>query len=408
MVIIRRLFFLLTLLVFSAKGQEQIGLYMPKGVKRVVLPFSFINNLVVIPITINNQITIKFILDTGANNAILTESIFGDIVGLDYFRTISISGPGKIDGVNAKVAPNVGLRLPQGIRGKHISMLVLEEDYINLKKNLGEDVYGIIGYDLFSRFVVELDFEKLELTLHQPNSYKPSRKYREIDMSLEGTKPFINGVVNQNGELDTVKLMIDTGASHALLLDINESEILNMPDTTIETALGHGIGGEIYGQLGRFDQFSVGGLSLNDILVSIPDEGDYTKSIKRGSRHGTIGGQTLLHFNVAFDYYRQKFYISRNANYRAPFQFDMSGMRLSYFENPKRYQVTGLMDNSPAMEAGIRLGDEVIDINTNHIENSKLTHINGLLMSRPRKLIRVIVLREEGLVTYSFRLRKMI
>ncbi len=372
------------------------------------MPFTFVNNLVIIPITINNQITLKFILDTGANNIILTEKIFGDIMGLDYDRTISIAGPGSVDEVSAYVVNGVGLRLPKGIRGRYLSMLVLEQDYIQLKENLGEDVYGIIGFDVFSRFVVEINFTKLEVTFHRPETFKPPRFYKSIDMTVERSKPYINVVVQQKGEMDTLKLMIDTGASHAMLLDLSKSDVLTLPDSTIDTTLGQGIGGEILGSIGRFERVKMGNFDLRNVLVSIPFEGEYSNVIKRGSRNGTIGGHALLHFNCIIDYPHRKFYLKRNNNYRSPFQYDMSGLKISYLENPKRYEVTSVMERSPAYDAGILPGDEILFINGKDIENSKLGDINGLLRSKSRRHIRATILRDGKKMTFKFRLRKMI
>ncbi len=400
---------ILTALPKEGIAQKNLGLIMPPNVDKVTIPFSFVNNLIVIPITINNQITIKFILDTGANNPILTEKIFGDIMGLDYSREINIAGVGAINVLNAHVASDVRLRFPQGIRGRYISMLVLEEDYIQLKKNLGEDVYGIIGFDVFSRFVVELDFDKFEMTLHRPRSFKPSRNYDRFDLSIEDSKPFLQTVVEQGEDTDTLKFMIDTGASHALLIDLTQSEVLTLPDTTLESALGHGLGGEIYGRVGRIDAVKIGDFELKDVLVSIPDQGAYNASIKRGSRNGTIGGQILYHFNVVFDYHREAIYLDKNGNYRNPFQYDMSGLRVSYFENPKRYQITGIMEKSPASKTPIEVGDEVLYINGHHIDNSKLSDINALLRSRPNRKIRITVLKNDGeRVNCKFRLKSMI
>jgi hypothetical protein len=408
----RRFLFILVGFVLGlscAHGQTQrLGLMLPPTQEKVTFPFIFVNNLIVIPITINNQITVKFILDTGANNAILTERIFGDIIGLTYDRTISIAGPGVFETINAYVANGLRLGLPKGIRGRQMSMLVLDEDYIELKKNLGEDVYGIIGYDVFSRFVVEINFSALEVTFHNPESFKPRRRLKSVDLEINGTKPFINAVIEQNNHKDTLKLMIDTGASHALLVDLNMSNTLVEPDTTLKTTLGFGLGGEILGEIGRFDRIDLGPYSLQNILVSLPSEGAYSKVIKRGSRDGTIGGHLLLHFNPIIDYRNNKLYLSKSNNFTKPFRYDMSGLRVSYFENPQRYQVTGIMENSPADVAGIEIGDVLLSVNTYNVENSRLTDIYNLLRSRPKKHIKVILDRNGERLIYKFRLKKLI
>ncbi|MDH5608860.1 MAG: aspartyl protease family protein [Cyclobacteriaceae bacterium] len=396
------------LTVLQSLAQTPIGLILPDNESKVTLEFKLVNNLIVIPITINNRVTLKFILDTGANSPILTERLFGDIMGLKYDRTIFISGPGIIDSIGAYVASNIRLSMPNGIHGRHMSMLVLEEDYIELKKNLGEDIFGIIGYDVFSRFVVEINYDQLEVTFHKPDTFKPRRRLRVIDMPVEGTKPYINAVIKNKEAVDTIRLMIDTGASHTLLLDIAMSENLDYPDTVINTTLGHGLGGAIPGSIGRFDQLSLAEFTLDDILVSIPNPGVYSNAIKRGSRNGTIGGNTLTRFNPIMDYQNEKLYLEKSINYKYPINYDMSGMSLSYLENPNRLEVAHILPDSPAAETDLRVGDVIHSINGNTLNNSTLSKIYGLLRSKEKKKINVIVLRNNEKVEYNFRLRKLI
>lgn len=390
-------------------GQEVLGFKLPEERKSVTIPFRLVNNLVVIPVIVNNGLTLNFILDSGASTPILTERVFGDFLGLEYTRTISISGPGVIDSINAYVANNVTMSLPNGVKGENMSLLVLEEDYINLKKNLGEDIFGIIGYDVFSRFVVQFDYDELEITLTDPAEFKRPRKYREIDMNLENTKPYIETVVKQNEKLDTLKMMVDTGASHGLLLDVSMSETLTYPDSTLNTTLGHGLGGEIPGKIGRFQKVEMDKYFLNEMLVSIPDIGAYSNAIKRGSRNGTIGGDALSHFNVIFDYKHEKLYLRKGEDYKKPFEYDMSGLRIALMENPDRFTIETVLEDSPADKAGLKRGMVIKSINHRSVSNSNLTSIYSLLKSKPGKRIKVKVYNEEGeVVKFKFRLRRLI
>ena len=112
-----RRFFLLAYIVaipFIASGQQTIGFTLPEAEKKVSLDFELFNNLIVIPVTINKFLVVKFIVDTGSEAIILTEKAFGDMVGLQYVRSLNITGPGIIDSVEAFVATNVTLNLPGG------------------------------------------------------------------------------------------------------------------------------------------------------------------------------------------------------------------------------------------------------------------------------------------------------
>lgn len=402
---------LMCLFGLTAFSQQTIGFTFPKKKqKKVSFKFEMYNNLIVIPVSLNNFLSMKFIVDTGAEATVLTEKAFGDLVGLNYVREIHIAAPGIRDSVEAYVATNVTLGLPEGIMGERMSMLVLKEDYLGLKENLGDEIYGIIGYDIFRRFVVEIDYDDLKLTLHNPRKYKPRKFFEAIDISLDNTKPYIrSNLTSDNGSGNSVKLMVDTGASHALLLDVHNTDDLSMPEETITARLGQGLGGEISGMVGRLNKYEIGRYGFDEVLVSIPYEGSYSNAIKRGSRHGTVGGELLSRFNPTFDYFEGKLYLSKSRNHSREFEFDMSGLHLGV---KKEYLdslvVKHLEDDSPAALAGVEIGDRILSINGRNLSNSKLSDINALLRKKDGLKIKMKLYRDGTVHRRKFRLKRMI
>ena len=406
-----RRFFLLAYIVaipFIASGQQTIGFTLPEAEKKVSLDFELFNNLIVIPVTINKFLVVKFIVDTGSEAIILTEKAFGDMVGLQYVRSLNITGPGIIDSVEAFVATNVTLNLPGGVRGQQMSMLVLKEDYLQLKENLGDEIYGIIGYDLFSRFVVEVNYDSRKLILHDPKTYKPKKK-KFSKIIMDDTKPFIQASVQQGDREQAVKLLVDTGASHPLLLDVHNTDDLRVPSLTIEARLGQGIGGEIPGVIGRMGRCNFGVFKFDNVIVSIPERGVYSEAIKRGSRHGTLGGELLRRFNPVFDYRNKKLYLRKSKAHKDPFEFDMSGLTLGTTKSSQDTMVVRLVEpGTPAFEAGVKEGDKVLYVNGEDLTTSKLSEINGILRKKPGSRIRLVLWKDEEYVTRRFRLRRRI
>src|SRR5688572_30515261 len=193
------------------QAQQVLGFALEQGRKKARIPIEINNNLVVIPVVLNGQLPLKFILDTGVRTAILTEKIFSDILNLTYSRKYSVGGPGGKKLVEAFVTNNVTLDLPPGIHGEGHALLVLEEDY------LGVDVHGILGYELFRRFIVSIDYDKKELVLTRPEKYKPRGRFITLPITIEDTKPYIvTNVVMNDTTTASVKLLIDSGASHGL------------------------------------------------------------------------------------------------------------------------------------------------------------------------------------------------
>ena len=382
---------------------------MPEGEKSVEVPFELYSNLIAIPVTINGYVTLKFILDSGSESAILTEKLFGDLLDLDYVRTMHVSGPGTEDSINAFVASNIYLSLPGGIKAKGMNMLVLEKDYLQLKKNLGDEIYGIIGHDVFSRFVVEINYDDLKITFHDPSAFKPRRSYTRMPLEVDESKPYTYSVITQDGHSDSVKLLIDTGASHAVLLDVKNTEDITIPKKTIDVRLGRGLGGEIPGRIGRMNYFILDEFCFENILASIPSEGAYMKAIKRGSRHGTLGGEVLRRFRVVMDYRHESLYLKKGRHFKEKFDFDMSGLTLSAEGDEfDTLLVKRIRENTPADDVDIQVGDIILRINGTSFLDTDISDIHNLFRKKDGKKIRLIIYRDGEKIKRIFRLKQMI
>jgi hypothetical protein len=188
-----RMFFIGLLMLMSGIGNAQIlGFSLPAGETKVQFPIEIYNNLVVVPMILNSQLPLKFILDTGVRTSILTEKAYSDILNLQYSRKYTIAGPGGEKLVDAYVTNNVSLDMP-GVQGRGHAMLVLEQDYLELRNYLGTDVHGILGYELFSRFIVEVNYEKKVLTLMLPQRFKEKKNFQWLPIQILDTKPYHGG-----------------------------------------------------------------------------------------------------------------------------------------------------------------------------------------------------------------------
>jgi hypothetical protein len=381
---------------------------MPEGINKVEIPFTESNNLVVIPVVLNNFLKLNFILDTGVETPILTEIAYANIIGMEYIREVVISGPGLIDSVRALVGQKVNVKLPGNIIGHNLNLLVLQEDYLKLSEKMGMDVHGIIGYDIFQKFVVEIDYDEKILSLHRPSAFRPRKKYLPVPMEVEHSKPFLKSYVNQNKVNDTIKLLIDTGASHALLLDLDQMKI-SIPNLTIPTRLGTGLGGEIPGQLGRIDSFRLNDYEFKEVIVSIPRADAYSQLIKRGSRQGTLGGDVLSRLRPVFDYSNETLYISKSKKYKHKFEYDMSGLSISsrgtFLDS---LYVNHVREGSPADLVGIQPNDVILSINGYTPSYYPMSQLLALLRKKPNFKVKMKILRKDEKMKKIFRLKRTI
>lgn len=387
-------------------AQTQIGFEMSEGTNRVEIPFEEVNNLVVIPIIVNDFLRLNFIVDTGVGTPILTEPAFAPLLNVEVFRKITISGVGIRDSINALVASDVRFELPGGILGKNMNMLILEDNFLKLSERMGTEVHGIIGYDLFKAFIVEIDYEDHVIKLHRHNRFKARKRHKALNMDIEKNRPYMKVWIN-TGQ-DSIRLMIDSGASHAILLDPEQTGI-PIPEKTLDTRLGTGLGGEIIGQLSRMENLKISEFEFKDIIASLPNSDAYGQLIKRGSRQGTLGGDILSRFDPVFDYRNERLYLAKNNRFKAPFEADMSGIELAvkgvFLDTA---YVDYVREDSPADKAGIQKEDVILSINSRTLSMGTLSDLNALLKLRPGKKLRFRILRGGEKLKITLRLKRQI
>ena len=404
----------LALCVFTASlstaFSQKIGFDFPEGEKKIAIPFEKYNNLVVIPIVINGAISVKFILDTGVQYPILTEKTVSDLLELKYDRRIVIESPGEADSISALVVNNIGLTLPGGISsGVNQSILVLEKDLLELRKHLGAEIHGIIGYDIFNRFVVEINYNNNVLTLYEPETYKPKKYYKKVPLEIQKTKPYIlANVKSVNNTRKEMRLMIDTGASHGLMLE-NQSEQEIIPDKTIDTILGRGLGGIIHGKLGRVAVFEWSNYELEDVIASFPSEGAYSDIVEHHNRNGTIGGEVLSRFIPVFDYWKGMLYLRKSEAYQKEFEHDMSGLDLLVEGTDlETVRVVHVRKGSPADLGGIMPNDLITSINGLKTSAVGFSIVTTLLRSKPGRKVSLKINRNGEIIKASIKLKRFI
>jgi hypothetical protein len=401
------LVFLLALCSTSVNAQV-LGFSLANGKKRVQIPIEVHNNLVVVPVFLNGMLPLKFILDTGVRTAILTQKAFTDILDLPYSRKYTISGPGGVKLVDAYVTNNVSIELP-GVTGRGHALLVLAEDYLELRNYLGTDVHGILGYELFSRFIVEIDYNKKMLTLVAPEIFQPKRKFQKIPIRVEDTKPYVNAEVTlADGTRIITKLLVDSGASHGLMLEPSSDERIKVPENYVSSSIGRGLGGDIVGKVGRIQALELGGYRLENVVARFPDPNSYFDSLKMGStpRNGAIGGEVLTRFTVIFNFPKEEMYLKKQGSLTKGFHFNLSGLNIKAKGSSLGiFEITDVRKLSAGDKAGIQVGDIILSINGIGSKDLNLSIINGFFNYGPGKKIRMELNRQGKIIRTKFQLQ---
>lgn len=385
-----------------------------RSAAKVKIPFRMINNLVVIPLQINESEPLHFILDTGVSRIILTEMPENKELDLHYTHEVFIRGIGEQDPIKALYSEGNQLSL-DGISGDNLVVIAVLDDVLDLSAVMGSEVNGLVGYDIFQDFIVELNYTDRIIYLHDPDLYnrRYQRKKRSIfwntvDLSIENRKPYASVKVKQkdNTRLD-LKLLVDSGASHAMSLYKETAAEIHIPEETLYSYLGTGLGGDIYGLIGRASRLKLGRVTLKKPVVYFPDEEGLRQNITEFYRNGSIGAEVLKRFKVFINYEDSSMIMRRNHKFRDKFYYNMAGIEIAapYPEMPV-FIVTRVREGSPAARAGIKIKDVIEGINKKPAFMYTLNDIYSLFLNEPGKTVTMLVSREEEeeILEFEFRL----
>ena len=378
--------------------------------KSISIKFKTSSNLIIIPVAINNSDTLNFILDTGVRYPIITELPFVNKLNLNYLQPISVKGLGEGEQLTAYKSGNNTINIEGMVAFNQEIHMIINENF-QISHILGIPVHGLIGFNLFKDYVVKIDYDQHIINLTKPEYFAYKERERDIvlPLTLEQGKPFVTtNIVTDKNEDVQVKLLVDTGASDALWLSTNSDSRISLPENNIETFLGRGLSGDLYGKKGRIGAIWVGPLVLYEPIVAFPDNEMVDRLIGDNDRNGTLGAEILRRFYVTIDYPGKRLILRPNANLKDEFNYNMSGLEvINPMPGAPIFLVSDIRKNSPAYYAGIQQDDQIIAINNSSNKTLTLNDINLLFQSQEDKRIKMTILRNGEHIKTEFFLKKM-
>jgi len=384
------------------------GLDLLDGKQKKEVQFEYINGFIMVKLIYGELLYMNFLLDTGASHNILFKKNANDLLGYTYSDTIYVSGADVEAEMMALVSRNVPIQLV-GTKMIMRDVIILNEDYIDLEKVLGRRVDGIIGGDFLRGLVLEINYRRKKIVIHNPISYKSPNGYTKHDISLINYKPYLKANTSIETKSSQLQYLLDTGAALALLIHSNKVEDIPLPKNTIIGNLGTGLGGDLTGYVGLTDRLSFENYEFNNIVTSFQDIDSSTLATKRIERDGIIGNVILSRFNIIIDYMREKMYLKNIRELDEEFVYDKSGMLIyASGKDLDQYFVKAVYPNTPASEAGILPGDKILKIGFWPLSFYSIESITSKLSGKPGKLIKMKLSRGEQNIKVRFRLRDLL
>lgn len=397
-------------LTISGLLGQSVGFEMPAGKGKIDIPFEYYNNFILVKVKFNKVFTLKFIFDTGAEHTILTKREITDILAIPYGRTFQVMGSDLQKTLIAHLVKDINLETGLATAFKQ-DILVLDEDYFRFEEFTGTEVHGILGADLFRRFVVKINYQRRLISLYNPKYYTPptSSKYDTYTIKVHKSKPYINGNVFAQKDTIDCNFLIDTGASMALLLNTFAHKNFELPPNTIKSNVGAGLGGFIEGYTGRVQNLRFAQYDLQNVITSFQDQEPILNRDSTFFRNGIIGNEILNRFTIILNYPLEKIYFKPNRKFKRKFVYDKSGLTLiTAGQLNNTLVVQNVLPDTPAAEAGIFRGDIIKSINGIPASFLSLKNATNMLRSKAGKTIRIKLERIGYPVKRKFVLRDLI
>lgn len=281
--------------------------------KQLQIPFKLVGNVIMLPVRVNHSREFKVILDTGMHfDGLLLYNIGPeDSIALKTATQVLVPGAGGDSPSTALMADSMSFFVG-ALECKDQRIIILQDDRLR-----GISSEGVVGFSLFGKYIVQVDYDRMIITLHE-SGIELDSSWTLLAMTFkENNIPWINGAVDINGgEEIPVSLYIDLASPDALELLIKEEMKFSLPLKLEDAYLGTGLSGDIHGQKGRISSLKLGPFYLKDVLTAFaPAE---IRS-KQENADGVIGNNSLRRFNVIFDYKGKKLYLKPNEYFSEPF-----------------------------------------------------------------------------------------
>jgi len=226
------------------------------------------------------------------------------------------------------------------------------------KETEGFEVDGIIGFEVFRRFVVRIDYGAGTMTFIDRARFDPRGAGTPIPFRFYDHNPQVDGRV---GSIPA-RLDIDTGSRSEVDLTtpfVEHARLRELYPGGVTALTGWGVGGAVRSHVVRLPALSLGPLVVAGPVASL--SASRGGSFSDANLEGNVGSGLLKRFVVTFDYGRQRMYLARRDPPPADAgSFDRSGMWINL--GADGFVVVDVAAGSPAEQAGVAVGDVVTAI----------------------------------------------
>jgi hypothetical protein len=321
------------------------------GKTSTTVPFELLNNHIYVDVKLNGKGPYRLMCDTGGANVVTPE----------LAKELGLSSEGAFEGRGVgEKSEDIGvtkvekLEIGDATIANQVFLVFALGPFAAVE---GAPQFGLVGYEVFKRFVATVDYEKKLMTLTLPSAFDYHGTGTVVPFTFNEHIPQVEGSLDGiSGKFD-----IDTGARGSVTILAPFAEQHGLKEhygATVAAVTGWGVGGPARGLVTRARTLRLGTLEVVGPVVDLSQQ-------KKGSFidpyvAGNVGAGVLKRFNVTFDYGRQRLIFEPNANYARPDAYDRAGMWIN--RGPEGFEVVDVVAGGPADAAGLKVGDRITAI----------------------------------------------
>lgn len=284
----------MTLVALSIAALVSIPAAAPSFVR---IPFTWTPGQIEVAVRVNDT-PATFLLDTASEFSVVSTRLAARL----RLQLASLHGRDFADDVALAIGP---------VSLEHERVMVMPFDGYYAR---GRNIDGLLGHDLFARFVVAIDFSGHRLTLWEASAFKPPADAVVVPIEFVGRLATVRSTIKLgDGRSLSARLVIDTGASQGIILrypfasNFVASALRRKPQDAPERKPQEAnslAGGTLSLVDVPVEEVSIGGWTFDhpDVLA----HRDPTGSGAFTSTDGLIGNTLLQRFQLFIDYPHQR------------------------------------------------------------------------------------------------------
>jgi predicted aspartyl protease len=357
----------------------------------------FIENHIYLPVTVAGKERL-WLLDCGAGASVIDKGLAQEL-GLEMSGEVKAMGAAGSVRTGFVTVPRLRVA---GIELDSQPMVVLEIAEL-MRRNIGTEPAGILGYDFLSRFVTKVDFAREEVTFFRPESFAYSGPGRAIPMGIEANIPVVEMQVDGKYR---GQWRLDIGAAVSVFHH-HAVEKFGLAARPGVERLAAGMGGMQRHRLVRFADAELAGFKVKRPVISVPLEAG-PGALSGTSVLGTVGNSVLHNFVLYLDYQGGRLIVEKGSGFGKPLVIDRSGLQVGRIDSGS-FQVICAAPNTPADKAGFKTGDIIEAVDGQSPEAlGGVGRLREMLRAAPGTRYQVAVRRGDAVLNLELKLEELL